>query len=275
MSIFQIVKVWEHEFTAPQQIVMLALADHAHDDGTSIKPGLDRVAWKTGYGERQVRRIVSSLRKSGVLVITRNHGDGRPTEYRLNWSAAKAKPPYEVGKPDILTPTPKKANRTFEVGKADISGIPNRTFETTKPDTETPLTVRTVNEPSMNRHIVVSKKTETANHLFDLYNAEKPLAWKTATALNEKRRKSLQTLISEHGEQTFEIFRAALVFARSDEWWAEKNMTLDTLLVKGRVLEFAEKSVSPQIMHGLSDADMRVAKTAHDIYDAIGGFNSD
>ena len=66
MSIRQILQVWEHEFSHPHQSVMLALADHAHEDGTGIRPSINRIAWKTGYSERSVQNILSQLRQLGT-----------------------------------------------------------------------------------------------------------------------------------------------------------------------------------------------------------------
>ena len=137
MSIKQMTRVWEHEFTHPQQSVMLALADHAHDDGTSIRPGLERVAWKTGYSLRQTKRIISSLREMGVLVMTRNHGDGRPAEYRIDWERVRQKQSYEEwreGKSDILSPPKDEAKVTSQASKSDISGIPKVTSRVSKSD---------------------------------------------------------------------------------------------------------------------------------------------
>ena len=65
MSIRQILQVWEHEFSHPHQAVLLALADHAHEDGTGIRPSISRIAWKTGYSERSVQNIMSQLRELG------------------------------------------------------------------------------------------------------------------------------------------------------------------------------------------------------------------
>lgn len=80
--------VWEHEFGPSEQLVMLALADHAHDDGTEIRPSVSRVAWKTGYEERQVQRILKKLRDEiEILVLTKEGGGrGKPNVYRFDWT---------------------------------------------------------------------------------------------------------------------------------------------------------------------------------------------
>ena len=91
MSIRQILQVWEHEFSHPHQAVMLALADHAHEDGTGIRPSIKRIAWKTGYSERSVQNSMAQLRQLGVLVIAVPATHNTPNEYRFDWSVATPK----------------------------------------------------------------------------------------------------------------------------------------------------------------------------------------
>jgi hypothetical protein len=95
MSIRQILQVWEHEFSHPHQAVMLALADHAHEDGTGIRPSINRIAWKTGYSERSVQNIMSQLRDLGILVVVVPATPFTPNEYRFKWSAATPKPAFD------------------------------------------------------------------------------------------------------------------------------------------------------------------------------------
>ena len=95
MSIRQILQVWEHEFSHPHQSVMLALADHAHEDGTGIRPSIKRIAHKTGYAERSVQNIVSQLRELGILVVTVPATHNTPNEYRFDWSVATSKPSFD------------------------------------------------------------------------------------------------------------------------------------------------------------------------------------
>ncbi|MEO0644674.1 MAG: helix-turn-helix domain-containing protein [Cyanobacteria bacterium J06650_10] len=95
MSIRQILQVWEHQFSHPHQAVMLALADHAHEDGTGIRPSINRIAWKTGYSERSVQNIMAQLRQIGVLAIAVPATHNTPNEYRFDWSVATPKPSFD------------------------------------------------------------------------------------------------------------------------------------------------------------------------------------
>ena len=95
MSIRQILQVWEHEFSHPHQAIMLALADHAHEDGTGIRPSIKRIAWKTGYSERSVQSIMSQLRELGLLIVSVPATHNTPNEYRFDWSVATPKPSFD------------------------------------------------------------------------------------------------------------------------------------------------------------------------------------
>lgn len=86
-------KVWDLELSPPKQIVLLAMADHAdHEDG-NIYPSVGLIAWKTGYSDRQVRRIMKELELEGLLVPTEKP-NGKPINYRIDFSKGKPKPDY-------------------------------------------------------------------------------------------------------------------------------------------------------------------------------------
>ena len=100
MSVEQMALVWKYDFGHAEQSIMLALADHAHDDGTEIRPSVARLAWKTGYEERQVQRILKHLRDDlKILVMTEEGGGrGKPNVYRFDWSKGVKKSPFKSGK---------------------------------------------------------------------------------------------------------------------------------------------------------------------------------
>lgn len=101
-------QVWDIVLPPPQQLVLLALTDHADHTGGSIRPSFGLIAWKTGYSERQVRRIVKQLEQAKLLVRVETR-PGKPTVYRADLSAGRPKPAYANDKseqptPDIMTP---------------------------------------------------------------------------------------------------------------------------------------------------------------------------
>lgn len=179
MSVKQIGLVWEHEFERMSQQVALALADHADDSGGSIRPSISRLEWKTGISNRQIKRILKDMRKSGLLVIERKAAQHRATEYRFEWSRAVKKQQFSdwlnahrsSSRGDSLSP--------LESSSGDIGDIPEVTLET--PEVTT-ATVRGDKLSHPNHHIDPSdqpslKPLETLQekidaHLHTLYNGQ-------------------------------------------------------------------------------------------------------
>jgi hypothetical protein len=86
-------KVWDADLPHAEAFVLLALADHADHNGENIYPGVGLIAWKTGYSDRQVQRIMESLIAKGILIPYGHHKNGQ-TMYKIDLSQAKKKPPY-------------------------------------------------------------------------------------------------------------------------------------------------------------------------------------
>jgi hypothetical protein len=122
---------WTRAFTPSQQLVMQALCDHANDDGSRVFPGLRLIAGKTGYSERQAKRIIAELLKLGAIVLVTPATRKRPNEYRVNLGAVPAKPSLSSDKmssnrvltegsycPNEGTSCPNEG--TFATGSGDI-----------------------------------------------------------------------------------------------------------------------------------------------------------
>ena len=93
--------VWTRDLPHDEQAVMLAMADHAHDDGSRCFPSVARIAWKTGYQERSVRRTMAELRKRGVLeLVTPGGGRGRSSRYQIHVDRIPKKPPLNPDRCD-------------------------------------------------------------------------------------------------------------------------------------------------------------------------------
>ncbi|MCA1670594.1 MAG: helix-turn-helix domain-containing protein [Thermomicrobia bacterium] len=134
MSIKLMAMVWEYQFTRPEQSIMLALADHAQDDGTHVYPSVARIAWKTDYSERQVQRILRDLEAKGIVVPVKHGRGGRnhATEYHLF-----------IEKGDKKTPFQTKGDREREKGdtgdaKGDIAEVKGDTMMSPEPSSESP-----------------------------------------------------------------------------------------------------------------------------------------
>lgn len=89
-------------------LLALALADHAHDDGTHIFPSIARLAEKTRQSERSVQYQLRRMEQSGWLLLVnagiggRRSGfgeGGRTRQYRINpeWMKGAEIAPFEKG----------------------------------------------------------------------------------------------------------------------------------------------------------------------------------
>ncbi|MGH3433096.1 MAG: helix-turn-helix domain-containing protein [Thermocrispum sp.] len=89
MSIKVMNWVWEHSQAAGTELLMLlAIADHADDDGRNAWPSRARLAAKTRLDERTVRRVIKRLEKAGLLRIVRGHGRTNSNRYTVVTDAA-------------------------------------------------------------------------------------------------------------------------------------------------------------------------------------------
>ncbi len=88
MSIKVMSQVWD---SAPvggsELLVLLALADYANDEGTSIYPAMRSVAKKARLSVDQARRVIHELVTSGVIELVEaggwRNGRNRTNEYRI------------------------------------------------------------------------------------------------------------------------------------------------------------------------------------------------
>ncbi len=83
MSVKVMGKVWELDLPANEKFVLLALADHADHDGNNVFPGLELIAFKTGYTTQQVRRIERKLETRGILIAL-DRKPGKKIVYRID-----------------------------------------------------------------------------------------------------------------------------------------------------------------------------------------------
>lgn len=90
----------ETECTPIEYLLLVALADHAHDDGSEVFPTVSYLCWKTRLSERLIRNKLKSWREAEVLIPVAGEGGGRgrTVEYQLNVDLLPSKEPF-AGKP--------------------------------------------------------------------------------------------------------------------------------------------------------------------------------
>ena len=84
MSVKVMGMVWESGLPKNQKMCLLAYADHANDDGTSVYPGEPVMSDKTSDSEGNVRRVTKLLKEDGVLIQTKRGYRGQRAEYRID-----------------------------------------------------------------------------------------------------------------------------------------------------------------------------------------------
>jgi len=134
-----------------EYVLALALADHAHEDGTHIFPGTESLAVKTRQSERTVQRQLVKMVNDGWLVLVRKGGAGRKdtTEYRINqeWLDGVEFDALPKIKGDILSPLSNGE-------KGDILSVKGDIAVSSKGDTAmSPESSITIKQPSDARAI--------------------------------------------------------------------------------------------------------------------------
>jgi len=148
MSVKIMSQVWELDLPHNAQSIFLALADHADDDGYCY-PSVGRLAWKTGYGVRQVQRTLKELRDNKLAIPTGSVVGGRHNTvvYRLDPSAGKQKPPFQPRTERQISADIKGDNMTSFDAETEIKGD-TQDAERVTPETQrvTPETQRVTPE---------------------------------------------------------------------------------------------------------------------------------
>lgn len=123
MSIKLMAQVWEYQLTRGEQAVLLAMADHADDNGNNCFPSIALLAWKTDYSERQITRILQQLTQRKVLEIVVPATNRRPTEYaiRLQHATPKQAPPVRSAWGDTTSPLEVTPRHPKKPARGDIS----------------------------------------------------------------------------------------------------------------------------------------------------------
>lgn len=151
MSAIVMGRVWNLDLPHNQLLVLLAMADHADHHGNNVYPGVPLIAWKTGYTEMQVRRVIKILTASGILVEV-NRSKGKKVKYRIDLDKGQQKPDYTPHKKLPLTP-----NKMLPPAKSNplLFAPPDPShFDTSTPN------IPPEENPGINRHIEPSIETE-------------------------------------------------------------------------------------------------------------------
>lgn len=84
MSVKTLALAWDNSIhKGSELLVLVAIAENSNDDTDSTYLSIEFIAWKTRLSRRSVQRIISTLEKSGELLIQRNRGRNGTNVYRI------------------------------------------------------------------------------------------------------------------------------------------------------------------------------------------------
>ena len=210
MSVRVMSGVWEVDLDHGAQGLLLALADHADDDGRRCYPSVPYLAWKTGYSESQVRRIMKQLRESGLIVSVANENGGRgnPVEYVIHLEKGSKKPPF-IPKQERVGPETHGADLEAEDAdpEPENPGTVMPAFGSQKPSTivtpfpeENPSTVRPPFPEEKPSAIVTPFPEENPSTVKPPFPEEKPSA--IVTPFPEENPSTIVTPFPEENPST-------------------------------------------------------------------------
>jgi hypothetical protein len=99
--------IWDLDIPHAEAWVLMAMADHADHEGYNVFPSVGLIAWKTCYSERQVQRIIKSLRTKRIL-IPMEEAAGHVVKYRIVLTGVPLKAPRKKPKDPRQDVTPDK-----------------------------------------------------------------------------------------------------------------------------------------------------------------------
>jgi hypothetical protein len=132
--------IFELQIPASLKLVLLAMADHARDDGTGCYPSVELLARKTSQSRRGVQKIMRRLEEAGLISPSRvsRGGPRRSTEYKITLANSERGSLFASTQP--RTPVPATAN----------ARTPNRERQCAQQRTGFARTIRNHQEPSVN-----------------------------------------------------------------------------------------------------------------------------
>lgn len=139
--------VWNHSRARQSTLLIaIALAEHAHHDGSGAYPSIATLALKARCSERQVQRAIRDLVALGEITIDPNAGPRGVNVYTFTLTVTTPVSPRQN-----VTPT----NRTARGDKSGINGV-------------TPVSPKPSLEPSLNRPTPSGEGVSAYERSFDI-----------------------------------------------------------------------------------------------------------
>lgn len=235
--------VWESSRAEGiDRLVLLAVADHASDDGRNAYPSVRRLAEKTKVSTRTVQRALASLVRLGELRVKANAGQGGANVYTVVMT------PRQADTPDRLTP-PRQADTPSE-------SRPPRQPDTTPPVTESPpprqADTQTVLEPSEEQKTSSSEPSRLDVERLCVHLADRIQRNGSKRPEIGKRWRDAARLMIDTDKRTEQQVHNAIDWCQDSEFWRANILSMPKLREKYDALRLAAarptsppKSVEP------------------------------
>lgn len=245
--------VWrESNAKGPALLILLAIADHAADDGSNAYPAMSTLAAKARVSERTAQRCVSQLVDMGELEVRRCEGKHRTNVYRL---PMRSTPPAS----HPVIPSPRQADTPTPVSPPRVTDRRERVSQQAKEGDN--CVTQTVLKPSLEPSVEPSAArargidTQTVVELAAFFTESVPISNTSRTrsviakALGagfsaERIRTALVTLIAEGRGCTEDQLRIALQGARAPTSTTNTKVA-QGLALAARLRQTEQKAIQP------------------------------
>ena len=217
MSIRVMTRVWdESPFDQTTLLVLLALADHADDDGRCW-PAIPTIARKARCSERWARQVIAELEESGWL--TRDLRPGNSTLYRI-----------------VFPATPEPQFTPEQTSPLNPSSSPPRNPSSPHPGTPVPMNHKEPSlEPSLSSPAILAVDAPTVSDV--VLSLCDHLADRVAENTGKrpritKRWHDAARLMLERDKYTPDQIRGAITWCQDSEFWRANVLSMPTLREK-------------------------------------------
>lgn len=220
MSVVAQTAVWKLGLEPHRKYVLLAMADHADDDGQGMFPKAKHVARKTGYSVDRVRRIVRELVADTYLVQIAEAHQHRAPEYALGervWTEAQG---GQSNHPAAAQGGPSDGSRVGAGAHPYVepSVEPPATGEANASPSASERGTDSIRGVTVDRKAVTKAEAELAHGILDAFNQQARTTF-TFSGKQNRARTCIVLRIREHPELSLQDHERIIRAELAKPWW--------------------------------------------------------
>lgn len=132
MSVRLMSAIFDGDLPPTDRLVMLALADHANDDGFCY-PSVGRLTKRTGLGERTVQKAIQRLAELGALEVRKNGGPKGVNIYIITVAPPQQRHPRSSGTPAAKDVNPRSSGTPTPAAAAPETSLNHKETRASAP----------------------------------------------------------------------------------------------------------------------------------------------